>query len=224
VLVATWLRKLHVRDTRRHCLGPGRSRDGDAGGAAKAGPASGAARTLHFARGRASAMPTSNGTGEQPVLRSRTRFHPDASARVPVHDAPARDEQRESRGARGSRLLWWQRDSAAKLITRACLRAIWQSQRCVISQGEPEYGRPRIGAQRPGQAQGAQTSTPWFLRPLCTEARRTVAIGTALMTSAGPALTYGAPRGIGNAPCAGVLADDEPGPVGTPAAPSRVAR
>jgi hypothetical protein len=38
-------------------------------------------------------MPTSNGTGEQPVLRSRTRFHPDASARVPVRDAPARDEQ-----------------------------------------------------------------------------------------------------------------------------------
>jgi hypothetical protein len=27
VLVATWLRKLHVRDTRRHCPGPGRSRD-----------------------------------------------------------------------------------------------------------------------------------------------------------------------------------------------------
>jgi hypothetical protein len=105
-----------VRDTRRHCLGPGRSRDGDAGGAAKAGPASGAARTLHFARGRASAMPTSNGTGEQPVLRSRTRFHPDASARVPVRDAPARDDERgyrstlrlldEGNGGGGVRRAW----------------------------------------------------------------------------------------------------------------------
>jgi hypothetical protein len=42
---------------------------------------------------------------------------------------------------------------------------------------------------------GVRTSTPWSLRPLCTEARRTVAIGTSLVTSAGPALTYGAPRG-----------------------------
>ena len=139
------------------------------------------------------------------------------------HTLP-QDEQRESRGARGSRLLRWQRDSAAKLITRACLRAIWQSQRCVISQGEARVwpAWDRRPATRPGPA--AQTSTPWSLRPLCTEARRTGAIGTALMTSAGPALTYGAPRGIGNAPCAGVLADHEPGPVGTPAAPSRVAR
>ena len=37
-------------------------------------------------------MPASTGTGEQPVFRSRTRFRPDASAQVPVRDAPARDD------------------------------------------------------------------------------------------------------------------------------------
>jgi hypothetical protein len=110
------------------------------------------------------------------------------------------DEQRESRGARGSRLLRWQKDRAAKLITRACPRVIWQSQRCVISQGEARVWPAWDRRPTTGPGPGAQTSTPWSLRPLCTEARRTVAIGTSLMTSVGPALTYGAPRGIGNAP------------------------
>jgi hypothetical protein len=97
VLVATWLGKLHVRDTRQHCLGPGRSRDGDAGGAAKADRHLERPGPCIFASGRAPAMPASNGTGEQPFLRSRTRFRPDASARVPVHDAPARDDEQERR-------------------------------------------------------------------------------------------------------------------------------
>ena len=140
------------------------------------------------------------------------------------HTLP-QDEQRESRGARGSRLLRWQRDRAAKLITCPCPRVIWQSQRCVIPRARPEYGRPGIGAQRPGQGRGAQTSTPWFVRSLCTEARRTGAIGTALMTSAGPAPYSWRPLGVSEmALCAGVLADDEPGPVGTPDARSRLAR
>ena len=46
-----------------------------------------------------------------------------------------------------------------------------------------------------------------------------------VVTSAGPALAYGAPPGYREWPlCAGVLADDEPGRVGTPDARSRVAR
>jgi hypothetical protein len=43
-------------------------------------------------------------------------------ARADKWPACARDEQRESRGAVGARLLGWQSDSAAKLITRACSR------------------------------------------------------------------------------------------------------
>jgi hypothetical protein len=56
------------------------------------------------------------------AARPGTSFRPDASARVPVRGAPAPDEQRESRGALAWRLLQWQSDSAAKLITRACSR------------------------------------------------------------------------------------------------------
>ena len=50
-------------------------------------------------------MPASTGTGEQPVFRSRTRFRPDASARVPVRNAPARDDARASGTRTGSRPL-----------------------------------------------------------------------------------------------------------------------
>jgi hypothetical protein len=81
-------------------------------------------------------------------------------------------------------------------------------------------GNDRRPATGPGP--GAQTSTPWFLGPLCTEARCTVAIGASLMTSAGPAPTYGAT--LGYRECLAVqefLADGEPG---TPGARSRVAR
>jgi hypothetical protein len=66
---------------------------------------------------------------------------------------PALDEQRESRGVRRSRPLRWQRDRAAKLITRACPRVIWQSGASFL-RARPEYGRPGIGAQRPGQGRG----------------------------------------------------------------------
>jgi hypothetical protein len=84
VLVARWLRKLHVGNTRRHCPGPSRARMETPATQAKPGSSSGAERTLHFARSKALAMPASTGTGEQPVFRSRTRFRPDASAQVPV--------------------------------------------------------------------------------------------------------------------------------------------
>jgi hypothetical protein len=46
----------------------------------------------------------------------------------------ARDEHRESRGAVGSRLLRWRKDSAAKLIIRACCRV------------NPALGPHRFGA------------------------------------------------------------------------------
>jgi hypothetical protein len=134
-------------------------------------------------------------------------------------------DERESRGARGSRLRRWQRDSAAKLITRACPRVIWQSQRYVISQREARVWPAWDRRPTTGPGPGAQTSTPRSLRPLSTEARRTVATGTSLVPSAGPALTSGAPPGVSGMPlCAGILSDHEPGRVGIPDARSRVAR
>ena len=128
------------------------------------------------------------------------------------------DEQRESRGARGSRLLRWQRDRAAKLITRACPRVIWQSQRCVISRGEarvlPASDRRPATRPGPGRKRARRGSCGCSARKPGVPSR----FWDSLVTSSRPS-TYllGAPPGNREyLLCAGDLSDHEPGLVENP--------
>ena len=71
---------------------------------------------------------------------------------------PASDEQRESRGAVGARLLRWQRDSAAKSIRRDCSACTRErSDRSEL--GVPD---PTAGAARPPDCGGGVHASAWW--------------------------------------------------------------
>jgi hypothetical protein len=90
------------------------------------------------------------------------------------------DEQRESRGARGSRLLRWQSDSPAKVVTRPCSRACVQARASVRAGAN---GGPGVPLRRPSQA-GCGSGHAWLLRPLGSRAPGAGQIVTSLARSA----------------------------------------
>jgi hypothetical protein len=86
-----------------------------------------------------------------------TRLHARASASAANSCAPALDEQRGSRGAVGSRLLRWQSDSAAKLITDACSRVVAAS--AVVSSARAAKGPSECCSAR-DRTPGAPVGSP----------------------------------------------------------------